>query len=91
MKKLKLSVEELAVETFDVDASPLGRKGTVEARAAAASWAVACDSIEVCFPQSEGFNVAACDPFTMDDACVTRLPVCTATDGGELATTSTGC
>jgi hypothetical protein len=33
MKKLRLVIEELAVETFDVSASVRGRKGTVEARA----------------------------------------------------------
>lgn len=83
MKKLRLSIEELAVETFDVDAAPLGRRGTVEARAAA-SWVAVCDSIEVCFPVSEGLNVALCVPTTVGEECVTDIFHACATTSAEV-------
>ena len=79
MKKLRLSVEALAVETFEVDASLRG-EGTVEARAAyPPSYWTECNpcqlSVDFCYPPSEGPNVAACAPPT---------PACELEDGGVL-------
>lgn len=70
MKKLKLMVEELAVETFELDASLLGREGTVAARAESVNSEcqrcvtyTICEVVDnTCFQPSRDPNDAACAP-----------------------------
>ena len=84
MKKLRMAVEELSVETFDVDASPRGR-GTVAARDAESqdtqckncpSFAT-CDLADnICFPPSQTPDEAACYFPTPNQPCESDGLIC---------------
>lgn len=77
MKKLQLAVEELAVETFEVDASLGAWWGTVKARAAGADprtyTSPAPDDCPCTIP-SQGQTVAACAPTGVGMGCRTDEP-----------------
>lgn len=85
MKKLSLSVEELAVETFDVGAPRRGQ-GTVAGQAATNGMPG-----EPCYPPSEGINIAMCAPTTVGEECVTVDPQCPLGGGVELTSPEAGC
>lgn len=78
MKKLQLSVEELAVETFD-PGEMRGTEGTVEAQAADTFTKLVdtyCGGLSDCCPPSYGINVAMCAPTTVQPECETDITVC---------------
>jgi hypothetical protein len=56
MRKLKLQIDALAVESFDTETTPPAA-GTVEGRA----WTPGCDSIRICKPDDPSY-----DPCTGD-------------------------
>lgn len=85
MKKLTLSVEDLAVETFDAGASPDGRTGTVAAMAdTGRCWTInaetECPPSDIpCTTPSAGPTVAMCAPTTFGmEGCDTDIHVCPA-------------
>jgi len=76
MKKLRLSIEELAVETFDVDAALNAWTGTVEGRADPRTYTSPAPDDCPCTIPSQGQTVAMCAPTHVGEECETGWILC---------------
>lgn len=74
MQKLHLSIEELTVETFDVEAASNAWAGTVEGRAAVQTYTSPAPDDCPCTMPSQGQTVAACAPTGVGMGCRTDEP-----------------
>lgn len=78
MKKLRLSIEELTVETFDVDTARSAWEGTVEGRAGGGprTYTLAEPDDCPCTIPSQGQTVAMCAPTGVGEECETGFMLC---------------
>ena len=76
MKKLRLSIEELTVETFDVDAARNAWEGTVEGQADPRTYTSPAPDDCPCTIPSQGQTVAACAPTGVGEECETGFLLC---------------
>jgi hypothetical protein len=77
MRKFKLSVEDLEVESFTVLPDADGRIGTVKGHAAATRTLVYTDCGDPGCPAHSGTQCVTCDPSYCDTACPSCGPQCT--------------